>query len=248
MNPYNQTLYVVWGNQILFVLGLIFLWSWWLIPLALLGLYVFAIFSEVSIHRYYTHKSYSTSKFKEKILRIFAILAGQGATISWVTVHRTHHAFEDTAKDPHSPLFHPWWKILLGLYPQDYKKTLVIDLMRSNSWKYFVFENNYYWLIWTAIWITSFLIHPVLFYFIVSGSAMWYLATSLVNILSHGNVLGTRKFVDAVATNSSLLNLITAIGHHNNHHKYPNSYTYSVNGEMDVCGYVIKNFLAIEKK
>ena len=244
MSPYKQTLYVVWGNQILFVLGVILLQAWWTIPLAILGLYTFAILSEISIHRYYTHKSYTTSSFKEKLLRVFAILAGQGATISWVTVHRTHHAFEDTEKDPHSPMFHPWWKILLGLYPQDYKKTLVIDLMRGPSWKYFVFENNYYWLIWTAIWSGTFLIHPMLFYFIVSGSAMWYLATSLVNIVSHGNMLGERKFIDTVATNSPLLNLITAIGNHNNHHKYPNSFTYSINGEIDVCGYVIKRFFS----
>jgi stearoyl-CoA desaturase (delta-9 desaturase) len=240
MTPYKQTLYVVWGNFLLFVLSSVYLQSWFLLPLAVVGLYVFGCFSEVSIHRYYTHKSYKTSKFKEKILRVFALLAGQGAIISWVTVHRTHHAFEDTEKDPHSPLFHPWWKILMGLYPQDYKKTLVIDLMRSPGWKYFVFENKYYWVMWTLIWITSLIISPYLFYFIVSGSAMWYLATSLVNITSHGNMLGKRKFADSVATNSSLLNLITLIGHHNNHHKFPQSYTYSTENEIDINAWIIE--------
>jgi stearoyl-CoA desaturase (delta-9 desaturase) len=242
MTPYKQTLYVVWGNFLLFVLSSIYLQSWFLLPLAVVGLYIFGCFSEVSIHRYYTHKSYKTSKFKEKILRVFALLAGQGAIISWVTVHRTHHAFEDTAKDPHSPLFHPWWKILLGLYPQDYKKTLVIDLMRSPDWKYFVFENKYYWVMWTLIWITSLIISPYLFYFIVSGSAMWYLATSLVNITSHGNMLGKRKFADSVATNSPLLNFITLIGHHNNHHKFPQSYTYSTENEIDINAWIIEKF------
>jgi len=244
MSPYKQTLYVVWGNQLFFILGLALLWSWWTIPLAIFGLFVFGCFSEISVHRYYTHKSYKTSTFKEKILRVFALLAGQGAIISWVTVHRTHHAYEDTARDPHSPFFHPWWKILLGLYPQEYKKTLVVDLMRSAGWKYYLFENQYYWLLWTAIWLVTFLIHPILFYFIVSGSAMWYIATSAVNILSHSKIVGIQYYTETVATNSRLLNLFTAIGHHNNHHKFPNSYTYSLNGEIDIYGFVIKKFFA----
>ena len=31
----------------------------------------------------------------------------------WVAVHRKHHAFTDTEKDPHSPLVHGFWKIQL---------------------------------------------------------------------------------------------------------------------------------------
>jgi stearoyl-CoA desaturase (delta-9 desaturase) len=242
MNSYKQTLYVVWGNFLLFLLSIFYFNSWWLLT-AIPALYVFGFFSEVSIHRYYTHKSYSTSEFGEKLLRVFAFLAGQGAVLSWVTVHRHHHAFEDGPKDPHSPLFHPWWKILLGLFPQEYKKNLVIDLMRSPGWKYFVFENKYYWLMWSATWVISFLISPYLFYFIVSGSAMWYIATSFVNILNHGKYVGSVRFPETVATNSVLMNWITGIGHHNNHHKYPNNFTYSIDKEFDINGLLIKKFL-----
>lgn len=243
MNPYKQTLYVVWGNFLLFVSSSVYFQSWFLLPIAVVALYVFGCFSEVSVHRYYTHKSYETTEFKEKILRVFALLAGQGATISWVTVHRTHHAFEDTAKDPHSPLFHPWWKILLGLFPQEYKNNLVIDLMRRPAWKYFIFENTHYWLMWTAIWLISFFISPYLFYFIVSGSSLWYIATSAVNIINHGKLAGSVKFKDTVATNSSIMNILTGIGNHNNHHKYPKSYTYSTGTEIDINGWIIKTFL-----
>lgn len=245
MSPYKQTLFVVWINQILFFSSLILMWDNLLVPIGILALYVFGCFSEISIHRYYTHKSYETTPLKEKFLRIFALLAGQGATISWVTVHRTHHAFEDTAKDPHSPLFHPWWKILLGLFPTQYKNNLVVDLMRKRSWNYFVFENKHYWLMWTAIWIVSLLISKWLFYFIVAGAALWYIATSAVNILSHGFILGKTRFKETVATNSSILNFFTGIGNHNNHHKFPGSYTYSVDNEIDINGWVIEKFFKI---
>lgn len=245
MNPYKQTLFVVWMNQILFFSSLMLMWDNLLIPIGIVALYVFGCLSEISIHRYYTHKSYETTPLKEKFLRAFALLAGQGATISWVTVHRTHHAFEDTAKDPHSPLFHPWWKILLGLFPTQYKNNLVVDLMRKRSWNYFVFENKHYWLMWTAIWILSFLISKWLFYFIVAGAALWYIATSAVNILSHGFILGKTRFKETVATNSSTLNFFTGIGNHNNHHKFPGSYTYSVDNEIDVNGWVIEKFFKV---
>ena len=245
LKPYAQTLFVVWGNQLLFLLSLILAPSLMMIPVAIVGLYLFGFMSEASIHRYYTHKSYTTTPFKERILRMFAVLAGQGATISWVTVHRTHHAFEDTAKDPHSPLFSPWWKILLGLFPTKYKNNLVIDLMRDRSWNYFVFENRYYWIIWMFIWAISYLISPWVFYFVVSGASLWYIATGAVNILSHGMVLGDRKFEDTVATNSAILNFFTCIGHHNNHHKNPRSYTYALKGELDIYGIIInKLFIA----
>ena len=213
-DPYKQTLYVVWGNQILFLLASIFFATPVFVLLAIVGLYAFAFMSEASVHRYYTHKSYETTESKEKILRVFAILAGQGATLSWVTVHRTHHAYEDRPGDPHSPLHHPWWKVLLGLFPTKYKKNLVVDIMKTEAWTYFVWENKFYWLIWTLIWITTFLLSIHLFYFIVAGSALWYLATSAVNILNHSGVVGKKTYEESVATNSSLMNLLTAIGHH----------------------------------
>lgn len=242
MNSYKQTLYVVWGNLILFIFSLFYFQSLWLL-LAIPALYVFGCFSEISIHRFYTHKSYETTRFKERILRMFAFLAGQGAILSWVTVHRHHHAYEDGPNDPHSPFYHPWWKILLGLFPHEYKKNLVIDLMRKPEWKYFVFENKHYWLMWTTVWVCSFLLSPYLFYFIVSGAAMWYIATSAVNILNHGKLVGHAKFLETVATNSSVMNFLTGIGHHNNHHKYPKSYTYSTGPEFDLYGWVIEKFL-----
>lgn len=243
MTPYKQTLFVVWINQLLFFLSVILIWELWMIPVSIISLWCFGFFSESSIHRYYTHKSYKTSLVKEKILRLFALLSGQGAVISWVTVHRTHHAFEDTPKDPHSPLHHSKFKILLGLFPQNYEKTLVIDLMRSKGWNYFVFENKYYWLIWTSIWIASYFLNFYLFYFIVSGSALWYLATSAINILNHNLSVGNKQYSESVATNSKIMNWLTCIGYHNNHHKFPSSYTYSTGKEIDVYGVLIKHLL-----
>ena len=80
-----------------------------------------------------------------------------------------------------------------------------------------------------------------LFYFIVSGCALWYLDTQLVNIVGHRKE-GKKSYHKDVAINSSVLNLITGAGYHNNHHANPKNYSYSVNGELDVYAWVIKYF------
>ena len=245
MNPHKQTLYVIWGNQLLFLTSLVLYWDIMMIPVAIMSMFVFGCFSEVAIHRYFTHKSFTTTPFKEKILRVFALLAGQGAILSWVTIHRMHHAFADTSKDPHSPLFVPWWKIFLGLFSQKYPKNLMVDLLRSEGKKYFLFEHTNYWLLWTSIWIGSFLIHPALCFFIVAGSSMWYLATTVINIASHGKLIGTQQYPETVATNSGTLNFFTAAGHHNNHHKFPGNYTFSTGKNVDIYAWVIEKFFKI---
>lgn len=246
MKEYYQTLLVVWGNQVLFALFFILNFEWWMIPFLFLNLHLFGMFSEISVHRYFTHKSYKTGRLRQHLLKVFAFLTGQGAILTWVTTHRTHHAYEDTPKDPHSPFHLPWWKIYLGLFTQNYKKTLITDLLRDRDQKYYLFENKYYYLLWIGLWIASYAVHPMLFFFIVSGSAMWYFGTSIVNILSHGLILGTKRDENVVATNSSILNFLTGIGHHNNHHINPKDYSYSVNNEIDLNAWVIKKFFKID--
>lgn len=240
MKPYNQTLYVVWGNQLLFLASILYIQQLYLIPIAILSMYMFGAFSEIGLHRYFSHRSFKTSNFKEKILAAFAFLTGQGAILSWTTIHRTHHRYADTEKDPHSPFFQPVWKILAGLFYYEHDANLVFDLMRSKNRNYYMFENKYYWVLWTILWIVSFAVSPILFYIIVSGSALWVVATNTINVVSHRKSIGTVNYPDSVATNSKLLNLLTAIGNHNNHHNFPASYTFSMHREIDIYGWIIK--------
>lgn len=59
-------------------------------------------------HRYAAHKMFTMSRFSEKV---FFILSGifQGSSYlspyAYGALHRMHHAFADTEKDPHSPKF-----------------------------------------------------------------------------------------------------------------------------------------------
>lgn len=241
--PSIQTRLVLWINQLLFFGFLLFSFEAWMVIVACLGMYLFGFMSESSLHRYYTHKSYETTPLKEKLLRVFAFITGQGAIISWVYVHRTHHAFEDTEKDPHSPKYLRWWQIYFANWTIEFKNNLVIDLMRKPGWKYFVFENTYYFYMWVAVWSISYLLSFYLFFFIVSGVAVWYIGTCIVNVSTHTH--GVKRFPEAAAFNSNIVNFFTGVGNHNNHHKFPKSHTYSIDKETDPYAWVIEKFLKV---
>ena len=57
----------------------------------------------VGFHRYFTHRSFSTTRPVRAALAIIGSAAIEGPVISWVADHRKHHAFSDKEGDPHSP-------------------------------------------------------------------------------------------------------------------------------------------------
>ena len=244
IDPYYQTLFVVWGNQILFWMLLLLTFEWYMLPLAIVAMYFFGCISEISMHRYFAHKAYKTTSLKEKILVGFSTLVGQGAVLSWIAVHRTHHMYEDTPNDPHTPHYISRWRLVLGLFPKrTYKIHIVSDLLRSPNRKYFIIENQFYWLLWSILWIGCFVINPLLLFFVVGGSALWYLCTQLVNIVCHQKQ-GKKAYPSAVGANIPWINLVTGAGHHNNHHSNPKSYSYVFDREIDVYAFVIRKLFA----
>ena len=54
-------------------------------------------------HRYFTHRSFETSRVMEAVLAVLGSIAMQGPLTQWVTDHRKHHALSDREGDPHSP-------------------------------------------------------------------------------------------------------------------------------------------------
>ncbi|CAN5162043.1 acyl-CoA desaturase [soil metagenome] len=59
-------------------------------------------------HRYASHRMFTTNKFWERVFYLLAYLF-EGASFlnprAYAIMHREHHAYSDTAKDPHSPHF-----------------------------------------------------------------------------------------------------------------------------------------------
>ena len=61
-------------------------------------------------HRYASHKAFTMSPFWERIFYLFAYITQGSSYMSpkvYGIMHRMHHAYTDTEKDPHSPSYSP---------------------------------------------------------------------------------------------------------------------------------------------
>ena len=64
----------------------------------------------VTYHRYLTHRGYKVPKLLEYLGTICGMLASEGGAITWVAMHRLHHAQSDRpGKDLHTPKDGFWW-------------------------------------------------------------------------------------------------------------------------------------------
>jgi stearoyl-CoA desaturase (delta-9 desaturase) len=193
------------------------------------------------MHRYYTHKSF---KFKypylESIFLFFSIVAGRGSPIGWVYVHRLHHAYSDTLKDPHDPKIIGWrifFPHLIG-YGQSIDKRLIKDLMNRNH----LLINKYYLLIIIlyAVLLGTISIELLYFFYIFPLFLTW-LALDLFVFLSHN--FGYRNFDtnDNSKNNWFISVILWGEGWHNNHHKNPSQIDLQKSWwEIDLLGKIIK--------
>ena len=54
-------------------------------------------------HRYFSHKSFKTSRFAQFLFGVLGATATQRGPIWWASHHRRHHIYSDKDKDIHSP-------------------------------------------------------------------------------------------------------------------------------------------------
>src|SRR6476620_9772611 len=67
----------------------------------------FSLFMQTFLHhRYASHRSFTMTKFWERFFYVIAYITQGSSYISprvYAIMHRMHHAYTDTDKDPHSP-------------------------------------------------------------------------------------------------------------------------------------------------
>jgi stearoyl-CoA desaturase (Delta-9 desaturase) len=76
-------------------------WEALAICIALYWLRIFAV--GAGYHRYFSHRSYSTSRVFQFLLAIAAQTTAQKSVLWWAAMHRHHHLHSDTENDGHSP-------------------------------------------------------------------------------------------------------------------------------------------------
>ena len=76
----------------------------WVAVLALVltyGIRMFAI--TAGYHRYFSHRSYKTSRFFQFVMGFIGSSAAQKGPLWWAAHHRHHHRHSDQEEDIHSP-------------------------------------------------------------------------------------------------------------------------------------------------
>ena len=224
------------------------------IKMLILGLVLGKIFNavgnEIGLHRLWCHKTFQTQKWKEIILHMFATPLLYGTSITYAGVHRQHHAYSDTEKDPH--ITQPWWKVVFYVRNEKYaiENKFVSDLIK-NPWHKFM--HKHYFKINTLILVLFIVLLGIeltgwlLSYMIIHN----FIAAGLVNVLGHRPEFGTRPFnTNDKSTNNTFLKWFTwNEGYHNHHHANPGSYTYVVKkGQFDFPAILIERFFMVKNK
>lgn len=132
-------------------------WYQWVIALLLYFLYN-GIGMIMTYHRLLTHRSFKCPIWWEYLGTAFATLSLTGSAITWIAIHRKHHKYADTDKDPHSPDHLGWWRVQFCTAFAPVEGRYAVDLIRN---KVFMWQHTYYTHIVLSILILLLLLNPM---------------------------------------------------------------------------------------
>lgn len=218
-------------------------------------------FQTFFLHRYGAHKQFTMSKGWERFFHFCTYLAQGPSFLSargYAILHRMHHAYSDTAKDPHSP--------------ENYSNALSMMLATKHKYDDFAYRRvepearfdggmpdwpsldrlSQMWVMrigWCALFV-------VFYYFFATAWWMWlFLPYHFIMGPVHGAIVnwgghryGYRNFdLDDVSRNTLPFDFLTG-GElfQNNHHKFPMSPNFAARWfEIDPTYYVLRAFHAL---
>jgi stearoyl-CoA desaturase (delta-9 desaturase) len=194
-------------------------------------------------HRYFSHRTFKTSRVFQFFLAVLAQSSSQKGVLWWASHHRVHHKLSDQPGDVHSPVQNSFVYAHLGWIFDGTEETRWDKIRDFAKYPELRWLNKYWAVPPAALALVSFLIAgwPGLFIGFFGSTVLLWHNTFLINSLTH--IWGTKRFD---TTDESRNNIVTALltlgeGWHNNHHHYQSSCR---NGfywwEIDVTYYVLK--------
>lgn len=194
-------------------------------------------------HRYFSHRTYKTSRVFQFILAFLAQSTAQRGVLWWAAHHRRHHRASDTPDDLHSPRQDGFWYAhVLWIYNRNGETNLaaVRDLAKYPELR---FLDRVWWLPPWVVGLSAFLIGglPMLCFGFFLGLVVLWHATFTINSLAH--VYGSQRFDtgDDSRNNFWLALLTLGEGWHNNHHHHMGSTRQGFYpGEIDITYGVLR--------
>lgn len=223
--------------------------SWKGLALAVALYYVRMFGVTGGYHRYFSHRTYRTSRAFQLFLAVLAQSSVQKGALWWAAHHRDHHKHSDTPKDPHSYRDYGFWYSHVGWIlsseteETDYAR--ISDMARYPELRWL---NKWHVVPGVALAIGLWLVgswDALVWGFFVSTTLLWH-GTFTINSLSH--MWGKRRYT---TTDDSRNNPVLAIvtmgeGWHNNHHYYPRSVRQGFQWwQVDMTYYILRAFAAV---
>lgn len=194
------------------------------------------------LHRYSAHKMFSMNKFWERFFYLLTYISQGSSYLSpraYAILHRMHHAFSDTQKDPHSPhhtknVFTMMWETKDIYNAVLHRKRAVESHFDRNfpEWS-FVEKIGDSWLsriFWAILYATFYILayiyldmHWIFFFLLPIHFLMGPIHGAIVNWSGHK--YGYQNFDNQDHSKNSLIFDFLMLGElfQNNHHKRPNS-------------------------
>lgn len=197
--------------------------------------YLSLFFQTFFLHRYAAHAAFSMSKFNEKVFFILTwIFQGSNylSAYGYGVMHRMHHAFADTEKDPHSPkydetIFKMMWKTKTIYSAITSKKMKVEERFTKGVPEWEAFDNfARSWVSrvgWGAIYVAiywQFATHWWLWLLLPIQFMLSPVHGAIINWFAHK--YGYRNY-EVSDTSKNFLPvdfLMMGESYHNNHHKH----------------------------
>ncbi|TDM00442.1 MAG: acyl-CoA desaturase [Flavobacteriaceae bacterium] len=205
-----------------------------IIAFFILHWYFSLFFQTFFLHRYAAHGMFTMSKFWEKTFHIGAFLSQGSSYLSpyaYGVMHKMHHAYADTEKDPHSPKFDKTLMEMMFRTRKIYNEISTFKLKVTErftlgvpSWHAFdLFAGNIWTrIVWALVYILIYIkFAPSAWFFLLVPIhiAMGPVHGAIINWFNHK--FGYRNFeVSDTSTNLLPIEIFTlGEGLHNNHHK-----------------------------
>lgn len=181
----------------------------------------------MTYHRLLTHRSFKCPKWFEYLMSFFTTFSFTGSAITWTAIHRKHHKYADTEKDPHSPDHMGFWRVQFLTVFTDVEGRYATDLMRD---KFYKWQHKHYIKIILSGLILLTLIDPMLtIYGLLFPAALTlFFGTLILSWAHHDNKPRTVPWL-------ALLTFGDAF--HDTHHENPNKHRLH---KYDLIGWIIE--------
>lgn len=195
--------------------------EWWWIATLIGYICMKMLGISAGYHRLFCHNGYKVNTLTKRLILWFAIIAGQGGPIYWISIHRGyHHRHPDTDKDAHSPRHGFWHSYILWMFKM--KKVSIRSVRNLLKDTDMVFAHKHYIKIFWISHLLVALINFQLWLYLMGFSAFITLHSFLIQTsVTHIKWTGYRSYntKDNSVNVPWLFPFILGEAWHNNHHR-----------------------------